>query len=469
MSRPEDLLPEFGLQPDGYRLTEVQANQILEMRLSKLTGLEQDKLTEEYRDILVTIRGLIEILENPERLLSVIRTELAEVKEAFGDARKTQIQRTQEDLSLEDLITPEDMVLTLSHAGYAKAQPVATYRAQKRGGKGRSATAIKEEDFIERILVAHSHDTVLCFTSGGRVFWLKTYQFPQAGPNSKGRPIVNLLPKLEGDEKVNAMLPVKEYSEDRYVFFATKQGVVKKTPLADFSRPRSIGIRAVELDEGDRLIDVAITDGSRDVLLFASNGKAVRFSEDAVRSMGRGARGVRGMTLAEVARIVSMIVAEEGDILCATERGFGKRTPLDEYPRKGRGTQGVIAIQTSDRNGCLVGATQVREEHEIMLISNQGTLVRTRASEVAQVGRNTQGVTLIRLPSDEKLVGVERVESIAEAVEELENELMSGGDDASDVALDPNAAVANEASLGGPVDDDGLADDPESSKAPDSE
>ncbi|HQY37530.1 MAG TPA: DNA gyrase subunit A, partial [Pseudomonadota bacterium] len=421
ISRPEDLAPELGLQADGYQLTEVQAKEILDMRLQRLTGLEQDKLTEEYRDLLEAIRRLIAILEDPEQLLAVIRTELAELKAEFGDARRTVIQRTQEDLSIEDLITPEDMVVTLSHTGYAKTQPVATYRAQRRGGRGRSATAIREEDFIERILVAHSHDTILCFTSAGRVFWLKTFQFPNAGPNSRGRPIVNLLPSLAADEKVNAMLPVKEYSDDRYVFFATRHGVVKKTPLSDFSRPRSVGIWAIELDEGDRLVDVALTDGSRDVLLFASNGKAVRFAEAEVRAMGRTARGVRGITLTEEAKVVTMLVAGEGDILTATERGYGKRTPLDEYPRKGRGTQGVIAIQTSDRNGALVGATQVGEEHEIMLISNQGTLVRTRAAEVARVGRNTQGVTLIRLPAEEALVGVERVEALG-GEDEIEGE-----------------------------------------------
>ncbi len=411
-SRPEDLAPELGLQDDGYQLTEAQAKEILEMRLQRLTGLEQEKLTDEYRGLLDAIRALIDILEDPARLLDVIRTELAELKAEFGDPRRTVIQRTQEDLSIEDLITPEDLVVTLSHAGYAKAQPVATYRAQRRGGRGRSATAIREEDFIERILVAHSHDTILCFTSAGRVFWLKTFNFPSAGPNSRGRPIVNLLPALAADEKVNAMLPVKEYSDDRYVFFATRQGVVKKTPLSDFSRPRSVGIWAIELDDGDRLVDVALTDGSRDVLLFASNGKAVRFAEDEVRAMGRTARGVRGITLAEEARVVTMLVAGEGDILTATERGYGKRTPLDDYPRKGRGTQGVIALQTSDRNGNLVGAIQLTERHEILLISDQGTLVRTRASEVSQVGRNTQGVTLIRLPAEEALVGVERVEAL---------------------------------------------------------
>jgi DNA gyrase subunit A len=423
LSRPEDLAAHEGLFEDGYQLSDVQVKEILDMRLQKLTGLEQEKLTDEYKALLDTIRGLIAILTDPVLLLKLIRDELAEMKEAYGDERRTVIQHNQEDLKNEDLIDKQDLVVTLSHTGYAKAQPVTDYRAQRRGGKGRSATAIKEEDFIENILVAHSHDTILCFTSAGRVFWLRTFQFPMAGPNSRGRPIVNLLPKLEEGEKVNAMLPVREYSEDRYVFFATQAGVVKKTPLSDFSRPRSIGIRAVELDEGDRLVDVAITDGSRDVMLFASNGKAVRFAEGEVRAMGRGARGVRGMTLAEGERVVTMIVADIGDILTATERGYGKRTPLDDYPRKGRGTQGVIAIQTSDRNGALVGALQVTEAHEIMLISNQGTLVRTRVTEVAQVGRNTQGVTLIRLPADEALVGLAKVEALPDETD---------GDDAVD-------------------------------------
>jgi DNA gyrase subunit A len=417
-SRPEDLRDEEGLHEDGYRLSEVQAKEILDMRLNKLTGLEQEKITDEYKQLLETIRGLIAILQDPVLLLELIRSELLEMKTEFDDKRRTVIQHNQEDLSNEDLIDKQDLVVTLSHSGYAKAQPVTDYRAQRRGGKGRSATAIKEEDFIENLLVAHSHDTILCFTSNGRVFWLRTFQFPMAGPNSRGRPIVNLLPALEAGEKVNAMLPIREYSDDRFVFFATQAGVVKKTPLSDFSRPRTSGIRAVELDEGDRLVDVAITDGSRDVMLFASNGKAIRFAEDEVRAVGRTARGVRGMTLAEGERVVSMIVADVGDILTATERGYGKRTPLDDYPRKGRGTQGVIAIQTSDRNGQLVGALQVTESFEVMLISNQGTLVRTRVAEIAQVGRNTQGVTLIRLPADEALVSVARVEALPEEIGE---------------------------------------------------
>ena len=413
-SRPEGLSRELGLSADGYQLSPEQAKEILEMRLAKLTGLEQEKITDEYRGLLEVIRGLIAILEDADLLLDVIRRELVEIKQTYADPRRTQIQQNQEDLSNEDLIDRQDLVLTLSHTGYAKAQPVSDYRAQRRGGKGRAATAMKEEDFIERLLVAHSHDTVLCFTSAGRVFWLRTFQFPVASANSRGRPIINLLPALEAGEKVNAMLPVTEYSEDRFVFFATQAGVVKKTALSNFSRPRSNGIRALELDAGDRLIDVAITDGKRDIMLFASNGKVARFDESAVRAVGRGARGVRGITLAEGECVVSMIVVAEGDILTATERGYGKRTPLADYPRKGRGTQGVIAIQTSERNGKAVGAVQVDSAHEVMLISNLGTLVRTRVSEIAQVGRNTQGVTLIRLPADEALVSVARVDALAD-------------------------------------------------------
>ncbi len=410
LTRPESLQPEYGLFDEGYRLSEAQAKEILEMRLNRLTGLEQEKLSEEYRDLLTTITYLISILENPDKLLKVIRDELLELRADFGDERRTVIQRSQEDLDVLDLIEPEDVVVTLSHAGYAKRQPVSIYRAQKRGGKGRMATAIKEEDFVEKLWIANTHDTLLAFTSTGRVLWMKVYKIPDAGPGSRGKPIVNLLP-LEADEKVQALLPVREFPDDRYVFFATRNGTVKKTPLSDYSRPRTNGIRAIDLDEDDGLVNVAITDGTRDVFLFASNGKAVRFAEDNVRPMGRVAHGVRGIRLTDKAHVVSMIVAEgEGDILTATARGFGKRTELSEYPRKGRGTQGVIAIQCSDRNGSLVGAVQLDNAHGLMLISNQGTLVRTRASEIARVGRNTQGVTLIRLPQEENLVGVVRLE-----------------------------------------------------------
>ena len=384
------------------------------MRLSRLTGLEQEKLGEEYRDLLGTIAGLIEILENPDVLLRIIREEFVALKEQYGDARRTAIQTSQEDLDILDLIEPEDVVVTLSHAGYAKRQPVSLYRAQRRGGKGRSATNMKEEDFVERLWIANTHDTLLVFTSAGRVFWLKVHRLPDAGPNARGKPIVNLLP-LEPGEQVQAVQPVREFNGDRYVFFATRNGTVKKTPLTEFAFQLQRGKIAINLDDGDALVDVQLTDGARDILLFASNGKGVRFDEGSVRSMGRTATGVRGMRLAAGEQVVSLIVGGgDDDILTATARGYGKRTALADYPRKGRGTQGVIAIQCSERNGALVGAVQLGEEHELMLISNLGTLVRTRASEVARVGRNTQGVTLIRLPPDESLVGVVKVESLAE-------------------------------------------------------
>jgi len=426
-SRPEDLPDGVGLQASGYQLTDTQAQQILEMRLHRLTGLEQEKLTDEYKQLLEAIRGLIEILESPERLLQVIREELQSLRAEYADARRTEIRASEEDLDVLDLIASEDVVVTLSHAGYAKRQPLTTYRAQKRGGKGRSATAVKEEDFIDRLWVVNTHDTLLTFTSTGRVFWLKVYQLPDAGPNSRGRPIINWIPLQEG-EKVQAVLPVREFGDDHFVFFATRDGTVKKTPLSEYSRPRSTGIWAINLDEGDGLVDVQLTDGECNVMLFASNGKAVRFDEGEVRPMGRTATGVRGMRLkddgeGQAAKVVSMIVVDgDGDILTASENGYGKRTPVSEFPRKGRGTQGVIAMQTSERNGDLVGAIQLTEKHEILLISDQGTLVRTRAAEVSQVGRNTQGVTLMRVAEDEKLIAVERVDVI-EAVDE--------GDDAA--------------------------------------
>ncbi len=424
-SRPEGLPATDGLGPNGYQLSEAQAKEILEMRLSRLTGLEQDKLADEYRTLLDLIRELFRILEDPDRLMEVIREELVNLKAQFGDARRTRIMHTQEDLALEDLIAPEDVVVTLSHAGYTKMQPLATYRAQRRGGKGRSATAVKDEDYIERFCVAHTHDTLLFFTSAGRVFWRRGFELPQAGPNSRGRPIVNVLP-LESDEKVQGILSVTEFSEDRYVFFATRRGLVKKTPLVDYSRPRAAGIRALEMLEDDGLVAVALTDGKHDILLFNNEGKAIRFSEEDARPMGRVARGVRGIRLSDSAHVVSMIVAEEadeGDILTVTARGYGKRTPIKDYPRHGRGGQGVIAIQCSDRNGSLVGAVQVGDEHELMLVSDQGTLVRTRAAEVSVLSRNTQGVTLIRVANDERLIGVARVEVVEgedEAVGDLE-------------------------------------------------
>jgi DNA gyrase subunit A len=438
-SRPEDMDRTFGMHEDGvdsngypakagYQLSETQAKEILEMRLNRLTGLEQEKLTEEYRILLESIANLIGILENPDRLLAVIRDELANIKEEFGDARRTEIRASQEDLDILDLIVPEDVVVTLSHAGYAKRQPVSLYRAQRRGGRGRSATAVKEEDFIDRLWIANTHDTLLTFTSAGRVFWLKVHQLPDAGPGARGRPIVNWLP-LEAGEQVQAVMPVREFSGDRYVFFATRLGTVKKTPLSDYSRPRTSGIRAIDLDEGDGLVGVQLTDGTRDVMLFASNGKAVRFAEDEVRPMGRTAHGVRGIRLAPDAQVESLIVVEgEGDILTASENGYGKRTPVEAYPRKGRGTQGVIALAASARNGDLVGAIQLTGQHEILLISDKGTLVRTRASEISQVGRNTQGVTLIRVGDGEKLIALQRIDALALA-DGLEDTTQADGDE----------------------------------------
>jgi DNA gyrase subunit A len=417
-SRPEDLPAGVGLLAEGYQLTEVQAQQILEMRLHRLTGLEQEKLTEEYRQLLDAIRGLIAILEDPDRLLEVIRTELRNLKEEFGDARRSEIRQSEEDLDILDLIAPEDVVVTLSHAGYAKRQPVTAYRAQKRGGRGRNAARTKDEDFIDQLWLVNTHDTLLTFTSAGRVFWLPVHQLPDAGPHARGRPIVNWI-ALEPGEQVQAVVPVREYEEDRFLFFATRNGTVKKTPLTEYAYRLQRGKIAINLDEGDALVDVAVTDGSRDVMLFASNGKAVRFAEDEVRPMGRTATGVRGMRLAPGEQVVSMVVVEgDGDILTASERGYGKRTPLEDYPRKGRGIQGVIALKTSARNGRLVGAIQLSDHHEVLLISDGGTLVRTRAAEISQVSRNTQGVTLMRLAADESLQAVERVDASLDDEEE---------------------------------------------------
>jgi len=419
-SRPEDLPPGVGLLEDGYQLTETQAEQILEMRLHRLTGLEQEKLTEEYRQLLDTIRRLIEILEDPDVLREVIRTELGELKAGFGDERRSEIRQSEEDLDILDLIAPEDVVVTLSHAGYAKRQPVSAYRAQRRGGRGRNAAATKDEDFIEQLWLVNTHDTLLTFTSAGRVFWLPVYQLPDVGPNARGRPIVNWIPLDEG-EKVQAVVPVREYEEGKYVFFATRRGTVKKTPLTEFAYRLQRGKIAINLEEGDALVDAELTDGSRDIMLFASNGKAVRFDESEVRPMGRNATGVRGMKLAEGEQVMSLIVVDgDGDILTASERGYGKRTPLSEYPKKGRGTQGVITLQTTARNGRLVGAIQLSDHHEVLLISDGGTLVRTRAAEISQVGRNTQGVTLIRLAEDESLKAIERVDTSLDDGEETQ-------------------------------------------------
>ena len=388
------------------------------MRLHRLTGLEQEKLTDEYKQLLETIRGLIEILENPDRLLEVIRDELHAVNAEFGDERRSEIRQSEEDLDILDLIAPEDMVVTLSHTGYVKRQPVSAYRVQRRGGKGRSAASTKDEDFVERLWVANTHDTLLTFTSSGRVFWLGVHQLPEAGPNARGRPIINWI-SLEEGEKVQAVLPVREFDEGRFVFFATRSGTVKKTPLTEYAYRLQRGKIAINLDPEDALVDVQLTDGKRDIMLFASNGKTVRFDEDAVRSMGRTAAGVRGMKLGQGESVVSLIVVDgEDDVLTATVNGYGKRTPVDDYPKKGRGTMGVIGIQTSERNGDLVGALQINDEQEILLISDGGTMVRTRAGEVSQLSRNTQGVTLMRLSKDEKLIGIERVDQFEEEAED---------------------------------------------------
>ncbi|MEO7072819.1 MAG: DNA gyrase subunit A [Rhodanobacter sp.] len=446
-SRPESMDPRDGLKSDGYQLSEAQALEILAMRLHRLTGLEQEKLSDEYRQILDVIRALIEILENPARLLEVIRGELEAVKAEFGDARRTEIQNSKEDLNVLDLIAAEDMVVTLSHTGYVKRQPASTYRSQRRGGKGRSASALKEEDVVEQLWVVNTHDTLLTFTSTGRVYWLKVYEIPEAGPGARGKPIVNLLP-LGAEEKVQAVLAIREYADDRFVFFATRNGTVKKTPLNEFAFQLHKGKLAIKLRDDDALIDVELTDGNSDILLFASNGKVNRFDENTVRSMGRTAAGVRGMRLTKDAHVVSLIVAADGDILTATERGYGKRTQLAEFTKKGRGTQGVIGIQCSERNGALVGAVQVTEAHELMLISDRGTLVRTRVVEVSQLGRNTQGVTLIRLPDDETLVSVMRLDAEDEVADEAVGEDLQGPRLASDGSQDPSADGSGEAAAG---------------------
>ncbi|HHO70348.1 MAG TPA: DNA gyrase subunit A [Halothiobacillus sp.] len=413
-SRPEGLADEFGLSDDGrYRLSVEQATAILEMRLNRLTGLEQDKVLDEYRDLLLKIDELLDILRNPERLMQVIRDELIELREQYGDERRTEIVVNYEDLNVEDLIAEEDRVVTLSREGYIKTQSLSDYATQRRGGRGKSSTRMKDEDVIEQLLVASSHSWVLMFTSLGRVYWKKVYELPQGARDARGRPLVNVIP-LSENERVNAMLPVREFVDDHYVFFATQQGVVKKTALVDFSRPRQSGIIAINLREGDRLVSAAITDGKRDILLFSNAGKAIRFNESDVRVMGRTAAGVLGIRLAEGQRVVSLLVADdEAQVLTATENGYGKRTPISEYPVQGRGGQGVISIQTSERNGELIGATLVRDEDEVILITNTGTLVRTEAAQISLISRNTQGVKLIRLGKDEKLVQIERVVRLA--------------------------------------------------------
>ncbi|MGF1767775.1 DNA topoisomerase (ATP-hydrolyzing) subunit A [Enterovibrio makurazakiensis] len=451
-ARPEWLEDEFGVRDGKYFLTEQQAQAILDLRLHKLTGLEHEKILDEYKELLTLIGELMFILSSPERLMEVIREELEAVRDGYGDERRTEITAASHDIDIEDLINQEDVVVTLSHEGYVKYQVLSDYEAQRRGGKGKSATRMKEEDYIERLLVANTHDTILCFSSRGRMYWLKVYQLPLASRTARGKPIVNMLP-LEPNERITAILPVKEYSEDKFVFMATGDGTVKKTPLTDFSRPRSAGIIAVNLREGDSLIGVDITDGTRDIMLFSSFGKVVRFCESpvideegnakgGVRGMGRTAAGVRGIKLAEGDKVVSLIVPKnDGDVLTVTENGYGKRTELGQYPAKSRATQGVVSIKVSERNGSVVGAVQVTEGDEFMMITNGGTLVRTRVAEVSQVGRNTQGVTLIRTGETEKVVGLQRID-------EPEEELIL--DENGEVVVD--AEIVEQASAEAPVE-----------------
>ena len=412
-SRPEGLAAEFGLSGEGYRLSDAQAQAILELRLQRLTGLEQDKILSEYKEVMAQIADLLDILARPERITAIIGDELEAVRAQFGDARRSEIVLSTAEINIEDLIVREDMVVTLSHSGYIKRQPLADYRAQRRGGRGKQAAAIKEDDFVDRLFIANTHDYILCFSNRGRVYWLKVYEAPEGTRNSRGKPIVNLFP-LEEKEKITAILPVKEFDEEHFVFMATAMGTVKKTPLASFANPRKAGIIAVGLDDGDHLIGVAITHGQHDVMLFSDAGKAVRFAEDDVRPMGREARGVRGMMLEDDQRVISMLVADSEDytVLTATENGFGKRTPISEYTRHGRGTKGMIAIQTSERNGRVVAAVLAAlagTQEEIMLISTGGVLIRTRVADIRVMGRSTQGVTLITLDDGTYLAGVEMV------------------------------------------------------------
>ncbi|MBD1584164.1 DNA gyrase subunit A [Pseudoalteromonas sp. S16_S37] len=437
VARPDWLDAELGIRDGQYHLSEQQAQAILDLRLHKLTGLEHEKILAEYQELLELIAELLFILSSPERLMEVIRDELVIIKETYGDERRTEISAAAHDISLEDLINEEDVVVTLSHEGYVKYQPLSDYEAQRRGGKGKAATRMKDEDFIERLLVANTHDTILCFSTSGRMYWLKVYQLPLASRAARGKPIVNLLP-LEANERITTILPVREYEEDKFVVMATANGTVKKTPLTAYSRQRASGIIAINLNEGDCLIGADITDGSNDIMLFTDHGKVVRFNEKlrdsetgevkidaetgeemlALRPMGRTATGVRGIKMPDGVKVVSLIVPKnDGAILTVTENGYGKRTPLEDYPAKSRATQGVVSIKVSERNGAVVGAVQVEENNEIMLISNRGTLVRTRVSEVSTVGRNTQGVILIRTIDDEQVVGLQRIEEIA--VEEL--------------------------------------------------
>jgi DNA gyrase subunit A len=471
--RPEGLLPEYGMQLTGlYRLSDSQAQEILQMRLQRLTGLEQDKIVNEYKEVMSEISDLLDLLAKPERVTQVIESELKEVQAEFGIAggdsgRRSFIEMNATELFTEDLITPQDMVVTLSNTGYMKSQPLSEYRAQKRGGRGKQATATKNEDWIETLFVANTHDIILCFSDRGRMYWLKVWEVPQGSRNARGKPIVNMFPLIEG-EKITVILPIKGYQDDHYVFMATSLGTVKKTRLSDFSNPRKAGIIAVDLNENDFLVGAAITDGQHDVMLFSDAGKAVRFDENDVRPMGRTARGVRGMNLGVGHQVIAMLVAvaeDEGveaittdaqgngipsSVLTATENGFGKRTPITEYTRHGRGTKGMIAIQTSERNGKVVAAALVSPEDQIMLITTGGILVRTRVSEIREMGRATQGVTLINVDEGTRLSGLQR---IAESDSDDENDLDDGegavedvgGDVAADGAVDSNSNETGDA------------------------
>jgi len=412
-TRPRELAAALGLQHDGtgYRLSEEQAQAILEMRLNRLTGLEQDKIIGEYAELLARITDLDDILARADRLREVVRAELVAVRDDYGDARRTEINRDHIDLATEDLIEPQDVVVTISHAGYAKSQPLTEYQVQRRGGRGKAATTVKEEDWVDKLFVAHTHDWLLCFSNRGRVYWLRVFQLPQAGRGARGKPLVNLMPLEEG-EKINAVLPIKQFGDDHFVFMATSHGTVKKTPLSAYSRPRPSGIIAVDLRDGDRLVGVGLTDGKRDIILVASDGKAIRFAEDEVRPMGRDATGVRGIRLGDGQQLISLVVVGDGLILTASENGYGKLTPLEDFPVHGRGGQGVIALQTTERNGATVAALQVLLGQEIMLISSTGTLVRTGVDQISILGRNTQGVRLIRLDESERLAGVEAIGSL---------------------------------------------------------
>lgn len=434
--RVDDLPAEFGLTDEGYQLSPDQAQAILDLRLHRLTALEQDKILNEYENLLAAIVDLLDILGSPERLLKVVCDELLEVKAQFGDVRRTEIIASQEDLTIADLITEEDVVVTLSHQGYVKYQPISMYQAQRRGGKGKSATNVKEEDFIDKLIISSTHDTLLCFTNHGKLYWLKAYELPLASRISRGKPIINILPLAE-NESVNAMLPVREYEEDKFVFMATKFGTVKKVSLTAFSRPRSSGIIAIDLDEGDRLVGVDITDGSKDIMLFSDAGKVIRFDEKLIRPLGRTARGVRGIRLAEGQSVISLVVAKpDGTILTATEFGYGKRTDIEEYRITGRGGQGVISIQVNERNGAVVRAVQVNDEDEAMLITDQGTLVRFRVNELSIIGRNTQGVRLINVAAGERVVGMQRIEDLQEEGQEQDTEIQD--------SLDQDAEESND-------------------------